>query len=157
VTCEVDEFDSRQTVPPDSSGKLGSSTPRFGGSHPEGVPHMVTRSMSKLAAAAGGLALVALAGAGVASADGLSEQAINTTCNYGQVHAALQAQNQLFASLLDSHPDAQQFLQDYLASGPAARRVKAQNALTSQDPQIKSHVSAAIPVLNQVAVTCNNF
>ncbi len=118
---------------------------------------MVTRSMSKLAAAAGGLALVALAGAGIASADGLSEQAINTTCNYGQVHAALQAQNQLFASLLDSHPDAQQFLQDYLASGPSARRVKAQNALTSQDPQIKSHVSAAIPVLNQVAVTCNNF
>ena len=88
---------------------------------------MVTRSMSKLAAAAGGLALVALAGAGIASADGLSEQAINTTCNYGQVHAALQAQSRALRAILDSHLRDGKFLQSYLASGPAARRAQAQN------------------------------
>jgi hemophore-related protein len=114
---------------------------------------MVTRSMSKLAAAAGGLALVALAGAWIASADGLSDQAINTTCNYGQVHAALQAQNPSFASLLDSHPDAQSFLQDYLASPPSARRAKAQNAQATHPAQ----AGAFIPVINNVAATCNNF
>ena len=95
---------------------------------------MVTRSMSKLAAAAGGLALSALAGAGIASADGLSEQAINTTCNYDQVsRGAAGAKPRASRTNLDSHPDAQQFLQDYLASGPSARRAKAQNA-QAQDP-----------------------
>ena len=114
---------------------------------------MVTRSMSKLAAAAGGLALVALAGAGIASADGLSQQAINTTCNYGQVHAALQAQNPSFASLLDSHPDAQSFLQNFLASPPADRLAQAQRAQASHPAQ----AGAFIPVINNVAATCNNF
>ena len=114
---------------------------------------MVTRSMSKLAAAAGGLALVALAGAGIASADGLSEQAINTTCNYNQVHAALAQQNPTYASLLDSHPEAQSFLQDYLASPPAARRAKAQNAQATHPAQ----AGAFISVVNNIAATCNNF
>ncbi len=114
---------------------------------------MVTRSMSKLAATAGGLALVALAGAGIASADGLSEQAINTTCNYNQVHQALQAQNAGFANILDSHPDAQNFLQDYLASPPAARRAKAQNAQAAHPAQ----AGMFIPVINSVAATCNNY
>ena len=114
---------------------------------------MVTRSMSKLAAAAGGLALVALAGAGIASADGLSEQAINTTCNYGQVHAALQAQNAGYANLLDQHPDAQAFLQDYLASGPAARRSKAAQEAAAHPGQ----AAMFYPVINNVAATCNGF
>jgi hemophore-related protein len=114
---------------------------------------MVTRSMSKLAAAAGGLALVALAGAGIASADGLSEQAINTTCNYNQVHAALMQQNPTYANLLDSHPDAQGFLQDYLASGPDARRVKAQQQAQKHPGQ----ASMFYPVINNVAATCNGF
>ena len=114
---------------------------------------MVTRSMSKLAAAAGGLALVALAGAGIASADGLSQQAINTTCNYGQVHAALQAQNPGFANMLDSQPSAQAFLQDFLASPPDARRASAQRAQATHPAQ----AGAFIPVINNVAATCNNF
>jgi hemophore-related protein len=114
---------------------------------------MVTRSMSKLAAVAGGLALSALAGAGIASADGLSEQAINTTCNYGQVHAALQAQNAGYANILDQHPDAQAFLQDYLASGPDARRVKAQQEAAKHPGQ----AAMFYPVINNVAATCNGF
>jgi len=109
--------------------------------------------MSKLAAAAGGLALSVLVGAGIASADGLSEQAINTTCNYNQVHAALMSQNPTYASILDSHPDAQQFLQDYLQSGPAARRVKAQQEAASHPSQ----AGMFYPVINNVAATCNGF
>ena len=94
-----------------------------------------------------------LVGAGIASADGLSEQAINTTCNYNQVHAALQAQNPSFANILDSHPDAQSFLQDYLASPPAARRSKAQQAQATHPAQ----AGMFIPVINNVAATCNGF
>jgi hemophore-related protein len=114
---------------------------------------MVTRSMSKLAATAGGLALAALASAGIASADGLSQQAINTTCNYDQVHSALRAQNPGFADQLDSFPTAQNFLRTYLASGPDARRAQA------QDAQVKHPIQAGtfIPVINQVAATCNNY
>ena len=84
---------------------------------------MVTRSMSKLAAAAGGLALSVLAGAGIASADaGLSVQAINTTCNYRQVVAALKAQYAGCCSKVHSHPRmAQSFLQNFLASPPLHR------------------------------------
>ena len=52
---------------------------------------MVTRSLSKLAAVAGGLALSVLAGAGIASADPDMGPAINTTCSYPQVMAALNA------------------------------------------------------------------
>ncbi|WIM89066.1 hemophore-related protein [Candidatus Mycobacterium wuenschmannii] len=109
--------------------------------------------MSKLAGVVGGLALSALAGAGIASADGLSEQAINTTCNYGQVHAALQQQNPGYANILDSHPDAIQFLQDYLASDPGTRRVKAQQEAAKHPGQ----ATVFYPVINNVAATCNGF
>ncbi|WP_292989233.1 hemophore-related protein [Mycobacterium sp.] len=109
--------------------------------------------MSKLAGVVGGLALSALVGAGIASADGLSEQAINTTCNYNQVHAALLQQNPGYASLLDKSPDAQSFLRNYLASAPDTRRTLADQEAAKHPVQ----APAAYGVLNNVAATCNGF
>ena len=83
---------------------------------------MVTRSKSKLAAIAGGLALSALAGAGIASADELCPAAINTTCNYNQVvrGAGMRSRREPGRSCT-VQAIASGFLQRYLASRAAAR------------------------------------
>jgi hemophore-related protein len=114
---------------------------------------MVTRSLSKLAAVAGGLALSVLAGAGIASADDLSPAAINTTCSYPQVVAALNAQSPGAGAKLTSSGIASGFLQRYLASPPPQRIQMAQQA-EAQFPQAANEY---LPMINQVAVTCNNF
>jgi hemophore-related protein len=114
---------------------------------------MVTRSMSKLAAAAGGLALAALAGASIASADGLSPAAINTTCNYDQVVRALDANSPGAGTKLTSSGMASGFLRNYLASGPD-QRVQMANDAQAQFPR---EANKYLPMINQVANTCNNF
>jgi hemophore-related protein len=113
---------------------------------------MVTRSMSKLAAAAGGLALVALAGAGIASADVLSEQAIDTTCNYQQVVRALDAQEPGAGAKLNNS-FASGWLQDYLNSPRDQRVAKAQQAQTQYGGLANKYIGK----INVVAATCNNF
>jgi len=114
---------------------------------------MVTRSLGKLAAAAGGLALSVLVGAGIASADDLSPAAINTTCSYPQVVAALNAQSPGAGSKLTSSGLASGFLQRYLASPPPQRIQMAQQA-QAQFPGVANQY---LPLINQVAVTCNNY
>ncbi len=70
-------------------GKM--SSPSDGGALTgEGVHKMVKLSLRKLAAAVGGVAVAMTAAAGVASADPL-DPVVNTTCDYGQVMAALNA------------------------------------------------------------------
>jgi hemophore-related protein len=114
---------------------------------------MVTRSKSKLAAIAGGLALSALAGAGIASADELSPAAINTTCNYNQVVQALDAQSPGAGTKLRTSGLASGFLQRYLASGPDQRVQMAQQA----EQQFPTEANKYLPMINQVATTCNNY
>jgi len=114
---------------------------------------MVTRSMSRLAALVAGLAVSALAGAGIASADDLSPAAINTTCSYPQVVAALDAQQPGAGAKLSSSGLASGFLQRYLASAPPQRIQMAQQA----QAQFPRQANEYLPLINQVAVTCNNF
>jgi hypothetical protein len=116
---------------------------------------MVTRSMSKLAAAAGGLALVALAGAGIASADGLSQQAIDTTCNKGQVMAALRAISPADATKLGSSGRANFFLDQYLgAPAGSPQRISLANQAQTLDPATAQQY---IPLINRVVANCNNY
>ena len=109
-------------------------------------------SLTKLAVAVGGagVALALTAGAGVASADPL-DAAVNTTCNYGQVIAALNATDPGAAAQFTASPMAQSYLQRFLSSAPAQRR---QMAL-----QIQAMPGAAQYVndLNTVAGSCNNY
>ena len=56
-------------------------------------------SLTKLAVAAGGAVIALTAAGGVASADDWSP-AVNTTCNYGQVMAALNASDPAAAAHL---------------------------------------------------------
>jgi hemophore-related protein len=108
--------------------------------------------MSKLAAAAGGLALAALVGAGIASAEPLSEQAIDTTCNYGQVIRALDAQEPGAGAKVNNGP-AGGFLRNYLNSPRDQRVAMAQQAQTQYGPLADKYMGK----INAVAVTCNNY
>ncbi|AAS04926.1 MULTISPECIES: hemophore-related protein [Mycobacterium avium complex (MAC)] len=107
-------------------------------------------SLSKLGVAVGSAAVALTAAAGVASADPM-DAIINTTCNYGQVIAALNASDPAAAQQLNSSPMAQSYIQRFLASPPAKRQQMAQ--------QIQGMPAAQqyINDINQVAVTCNNF
>jgi hemophore-related protein len=112
---------------------------------------MVARSFTKLAAAVGGLGLSLFAGVGIASADPAVDSAINTTCSYPQVVAALNAQSPAAAAKFNSSPMAQGWLQNFLASSPPQRAQMAQQA------QGMPGAAKYIGLIGQIATTCNNF
>ena len=111
---------------------------------------MVRLSLTKLTAAVGGAAFALMAGSGIASADPL-DPVINTTCNYGQVMAALHDTDPAAEAQLNASPMAQAYLRNFLASPPPKRAQMAQ--------QIQAMPQAA-PYFNDVlavAGSCNNY
>ena len=108
-------------------------------------PHMVRLSLTRLAAAVGGLTLALTAGAGVASADPM-DGVINTTCNYGQVMAALNATDPGAAAQFEPIADGAGLLApvpgvsaaEARADGPAdaghARKLRSTSDLSSRSP-----------------------
>jgi hemophore-related protein len=105
---------------------------------------MIRLSLTKLAAGFGGVAFALSAATGVASAD--PDPVINTTCNYGQVMAALNATDPASAAAFNQSPAAQNFLNRFLAAGPPQRAQMARQI----PPQYMG-------VINRVAVVCNNY
>ena len=87
---------------------------------------MVKLSLIRPAVAVAGLALSVTFGAGVASADPDLGPIINTTCSYGQVMAALNAQSPGAAAQLNASPTAQSVLRGFLDSSPDQRQQIAQ-------------------------------
>ena len=77
---------------------------------------MVALSLTRLAAAIGGVAVSLTAASGIASAEPDLTPFVNTTCNYSQVMAALNAQSPAYAEQLNSSPMAQNWLRSFLAS-----------------------------------------
>jgi hemophore-related protein len=114
-------------------------------------PQMVELSVIRLAVAVGGLALSLTVGAGAASADPDLGPIINTKCNYGQVMAALNAQDPAAAAQFNQSPVAQSYLHQFLNSPPSRRTAMAQ--------QLASAPGAAdqFGLVQQVAATCHNF
>lgn len=112
---------------------------------------MVKLSLAKIAAVAGGVALAFTAGAGIASADPALDPIINTTCNYGQVMAALNATSPGAAAQLNSSPIAQNYLRQFLASAPPQRAAMA--AQIQAMPQAAQYFG----VVQSVAGSCNNY
>ena len=111
---------------------------------------MVKLSLTKLAAAVGGVAFALTAGSGIASADPL-DPVVNTTCNYGQVMAALNATDPAAAAQMNQSAIAQNYLRQFLASAPPQRLQMAH--------QIQAMPKAA-PFFNDViavAGSCNNY
>jgi hemophore-related protein len=116
---------------------------------------MVRLSLSKLCTAAGIPALLLTAGAGVASADPDLGPAINTTCSYPQVVAALNAQSPLAAAELNESPTAQAALRGFLDSSPAQRQQIADEL--ESEPDTSLYVNQFGGLVVQVANTCNNY
>jgi hemophore-related protein len=116
---------------------------------------MVRLSLTRLAAAVGGLTLSLTIGAGVASADPDLAPVINTACNYSQVVSALNAQNPAAAAGLAASPTAQAALRGFLASTPDQREQIAQE-LESR-PGSQEYVQQYVGLVLQVANTCNNY
>ncbi len=111
---------------------------------------MVSQSLTRLAAAVGGLALSLTVGTGIASAAPL-DQVINTTCNYGQVMAALNAQSPGAVAQLNANPIAVSYLQQFLASPPSQRAAMA--------AQVQAMPGAAqyFGLVESVAGSCNSY
>ena len=103
--------------------------------------------LGKLAVAVGGAAVALSAATGVASADPI----VDTTCNYGQVMAALNATDPATADQLNQSPMAQNYLRQFLAAPPAKRQQMAQ--------QIRAMPQAAqfMGTIENVAGVCNNY
>ena len=111
---------------------------------------MVRLSLAKLAAAMGGMAIALTAAAGVASADPM-DGVINTTCNYGQVMAALNATDPGAAAQFNQSPMAQSYLRQFLASSPPRR------AQMAQQLQAMQGAGQYVGLIEQVAGICNNY
>ncbi|WP_420715911.1 hemophore-related protein [Mycobacterium sp. 663a-19] len=101
--------------------------------------------------AVGGLTLSLAAGAGIASADIDLDPAVNTTCTYDQLVAALNAQDPIIAAALNASPDAQASLRQFLAGSLSQRRQTAQQIVNNP------HSRPYIGVLQRTFDTCHNF
>lgn len=108
-------------------------------------------SRTKVVVAAAGLALSLSAGAGIASAQPDASAVINSTCTYPQVMAALNDQNPGVAAELNANPLAAGWLQGLVAAPPDQR------AQMVQQVQGLPGLQPYLPVIFQVASTCNNY
>jgi hemophore-related protein len=108
---------------------------------------MAKLSLTRLAVAVGGLALSLSAGAGVASADPITD----TTCSYPQVVSALNAQDPAAAAQFNSSPVAQSYLRRFLAAPPDKRQQMEQQLQGIPEAQ------AYLGTIQQVATSCNNY
>ena len=113
-------------------------------------PQLIKWPLTGLAAAAAGLAL-SLTVSPVASADPDLGPIVNTTCNYSQVIAALNAQDPAAAGQFNSSPIAQSYLRQFLAASPPQRQAMAQQAMNTPG------AAQQFGLVQQVAATCNNF
>lgn len=112
---------------------------------------MITLSLKRLAAAAGGLALTVTAPVAVASADPDLEPMVNSTCTYNQWVAALHAQNPGAGAAFDSQPATQAFVSQFLSSPPTQRRSMAQMVMNMPG------ADQNLPVIQQAFSACNNY
>ena len=123
---------------------------------------MFTLASSKYLVVAGVIAVGATMGVGVASADPDLGPIINTTCNYAQVTAALNAQSPDLAAKLAQNPRASSRLQSFLAAPVDERQQMVQQAM-AMAPQFQGAMGGGINPqqilgeLTQVADTCHNY
>jgi len=118
---------------------------------------MASRSLRNLLAVGGLTAVAAFSSVAPASADSMMDALVNTSCSYGQVTAALNAQSPAWASQLRNRPDMQANLQQFLAL-PADQRQQQIAQQQAANPQLQAMLAAQLgPTIVQVANTCMNY
>jgi hemophore-related protein len=112
---------------------------------------MALRFFMRPIVAIAGVAAGLTAGAGVAYAEPALDSVANTSCTYTQAITALETQSPETAQEFYSAPGANAWLQGFLASPVDKRRQMLQ--------QVQSLPGAQqyIPLVLQIASTCNNF
>lgn len=103
------------------------------------------------AIAVGGMALAMTAGAATATADPDVGPMVNTTCNYDQVMAALEAQDPAAAAQFNASPISKSSLHQFLAAPPDQRQQMAQ--MVASQPANQQYFG----LIQQVFATCNNY
>ncbi|AMC72400.1 low molecular weight T-cell antigen [Mycobacterium tuberculosis] len=101
-------------------------------------------SLTALSAGVGAVAMSLTVGAGVASADPV-DAVINTTCNYGQVVAALNATDPGAAAQFNASPVAQSYLRNFLAAPPPQRAAMAAQLQAVPGRHSTSALSSRLP------------
>ncbi|OBB23917.1 hypothetical protein A5792_31455 [Mycolicibacterium peregrinum] len=101
----------------------------------------------RVAVAIGSLALSLTAGAGIASAGPNLDSAVNSTCSYPQVMAALTAQD----ARASTSPTAQSALRQFL-NAPTSQRQMMAEAIVNYPPN-----QQYLGLLQTAFDTCNNF
>jgi hemophore-related protein len=112
---------------------------------------MMKVSLTRLAAAVGGLTLSVTAAAGVASAQPYVDTMVNSPCTYDQAIAAVNAENPMAAQYLMQSPPNLEFVRVFLSSSKDQR--------LSLLNQIKNNpgIDQAIPVFTQMMSSCVNY
>lgn len=120
--------------------------------------------MRLASAAAAAIAVTAVAAAGwrspavsMATDDPNIAPAIQTTCSYDQVVAALRVADPNAAGLLDEYPQAQSWLRDFLALPPDQRQQRLESNPRWQQNRNSQTAQQFSQTLTQVANTCHNY
>jgi hemophore-related protein len=116
---------------------------------------MFRRSLTRLGVVVGGVALSLTAAAGIGSAEPDLSPAVNMTCSYPQVMAALNAQSPEAAARLNASPQAQSMLQSFIAAPPAKRQHMIERLQRS--PQAQQYADKYVGLVLQVVDSCNNY
>jgi hemophore-related protein len=111
--------------------------------------------------ASSSLSALLLVPAGLASANPIIDALANTTCNYGQITAAIDAESPAMAATLKARPDLQTLLQQFLAL-PVDQRQQRLAQQQAANPQMATIVAAQFgpqgqQAVLQVAGTCMNY
>jgi hemophore-related protein len=106
---------------------------------------------SSILSAVGAIILSLTAGAGIAGADPALDAAINTTCTYPQVVAALNAQAPAASQQVAATPQAQAWLRAFLAAPPSQRPAMAEQLQSIPAP------AQFLSLVPQVVSTCSNY
>ncbi|OYN80400.1 hemophore-related protein [Mycolicibacterium sphagni] len=125
---------------------------------------MTSARWFRSAVVVGGLmaAIPLLPGAGLASADPITAALATTTCSYGQITAALNAEAPALATMLNNRPKMQTKLQQFLALPVDQRQALIAKQQQSANPQMQQMIASAIgqqgmQQITQVANTCQNY
>lgn len=105
--------------------------------------------MTRIVAAAGGLALTFTAGMATASAEPDLTPLLNSTCTYDQVVAAMNQNEPELAATILPNPLAVGFLHNLINAGPDQRRTMYEQA------EARYPINA--PKILTLASTCQNF
>ena len=143
------QFESRSAAAAERCSAATGVDDRRSGRGRASVSAMLWRT--KLVVASAGLALSLSTGAGIASAQPDVSAIVNSTCTYPQVMAALNDQNPGVAAELNANQLAVGWLQSLVAAPPAQR------AQMVQQVQALPALQPYMPVIFQVASTCNNY